>query len=184
MWPGTLEAVKAKHGPIQWFCHCKKVSKPVFLALVDHADWTAVTFVWRSWMWQRKHIPAPSLRGIAPRILPVLDVAQPKPLLHMCALKCFWNMTRSEVLQLAGLKHINVPEDQDFVFFCLCKQTEGECLEFILFANYICGSSFRVQNMSNTTTTSTASATTTSEAITKEEPPPTSAASSIANQMQ
>lgn len=110
-----MESVKTKWGPIQWFVHDKHITSPVLLPMMNPDDFNAATFEWTSWLWQRKHMPPQFLKTTNPRILPVLDCANPKTLLETCARKALWKLTRSEVLDLAGLKHMSVPQDTQFV---------------------------------------------------------------------
>ena len=60
-------------------------------------------------------MPVDSLKGVKPRILPVIGHAQPRPLLETFARHAFWELPRSDVEELAMLKGIQPPKDISFV---------------------------------------------------------------------
>ena len=115
VWPGVLKTAKSKFGSINWFIHDKSVTAPVFLPTMVHEDFKSCSCSWKSWVWQRKNMPVESLNGVKPRILPVIDHAQPRPLLETCAMNAFWKLSRNEVEELAMLKGIQPPNGIPFV---------------------------------------------------------------------
>ena len=118
VWPGELKSAQTKHmGKFHYFVHDKTITAPVFLPVMVHEDFKPMTFEWKSWIWQRKHTPVDCLKGVAPRLLPITDHAQPRPLLETCAMKAFWQLSRSEVEELALLKGILTSNDMCVLCF-------------------------------------------------------------------
>ena len=132
VWPGELKSAQNKlMGTFHYFVHDKTITAPVFLPVMVHEDFKSMTFEWKSWIWQRKHMPVDSLKGVAPRLLPITGHAQPRPLLDTSARKAFWQLSRSEVEELALLKGIQTSKDR--CFLCLCLLSLSASLAFALF---------------------------------------------------
>ena len=106
VWPGRKDAVPGSEE--SHFIPAPTEEDPVHVAIMDWEDWDCHEVKYRSWAWQKKHLPKAWLRTRAPAIRMFLGPKQPVKV--AAAKKCFWKLTFTKLLRIAKMLKIAVEE--------------------------------------------------------------------------
>lgn len=103
-WPATRVAIPGHQEASAWtFAECKRLC---FLTVVDLAHWRAVSFTWRSPLWQ--HLEWPNARGnMSSAVLAVVDQGSNfEPIQKVAAKAGFWSFGKHIITSLS--KHFGI----------------------------------------------------------------------------
>jgi hypothetical protein len=97
VWPVSKERFP-EHPDIEWL-RPKKLTAPCFVQISDFEAVEGFLVKWRSWAWQRKHLPAKTAKGkIGIRLFRDSDI---EPILRVCARQAWWAVPRHTLEDIA-----------------------------------------------------------------------------------